>query len=352
MKKALSLALVILFAMMLLSACEQSDQPVVCYSTEDLINQEALPKDFVWYVDLCTPASSAGLFPIPDHATYAVIDTADIVPTVRRDYRDILDAKAPFHDTFFDKVAFFFSSKYENRKHDYRLKVVGMTAEEYDQKIKKYFDLNDLYYYSDRVMGVIFPVVYQGETEELIDSEYANKNILVDYDYETSVVIAYTDDELKAAGNGEYFSHYTGRIKDRYYLPYGYYDITTRTLCPYKDENDLPKYQELLGVRDDFDLRKVITCDENAVAHIPDDCHIDAYALVGDRYYAVLCENNRYYSNSIDDYEGENVFFVTVDATTGNVLYLQKFYLENCLGYKYKLCCLGEDGILYDVMIP
>ena len=47
MKKALSLALVILFAMMLLSACEQSDPPVVCYSTEVLINQEALPKDFV-----------------------------------------------------------------------------------------------------------------------------------------------------------------------------------------------------------------------------------------------------------------------------------------------------------------
>ena len=222
------------------------------------------------------------------------------------------------------------------------------------EKISKYFDPNNFNYYPDRVIGVISPTIFLGETEELTDAEYSNKNILVDYDYETSVVISYTDEELKAENGGLYSTNYVGRIGDRYYLPYGYYDLTDRKLCSYKNENDLPLFKESLGIKNQFDLCRVIKNDTDAVAYLPDDCYIYsyAYALVGDRYYAVINDGNRYYGNNIDEYEGENVFLVTVDAATGDVIYLQKYHIENYWGYKYKLLSMGEDGILYDVMIP
>ena len=352
MKKILSLTLIILLMIPLLSGCGgKKEPPAIGYTSEILINQETPPEDFIWYADLEAPASGLGIISFPSYSTYATLDTTQILQTIRRDYRDILDVKAPFHDTFFDKMAFFFSRKMENQKHNYKLKILGMTSEEYDQKIKKYFNLNNFNYYDDRVIGIIYPVIYQGETEETVDAEYANKNILVDYDYETSVVIPYTDEELKAENDGLYSTNYVGRIGDRYYLPYGYYDLTTRKLCSYKNENDLPPFKESLGIQDQYALSRVIKNDTDAAAYISDG-YIDSYALVGDRYYAVIKDGNRSYGNNIDDYEGENVFLITVDAATGDVIYLQKYHIENYWGYKYKLLSMGEDGILYDVMIP
>lgn len=353
MKKILALTLIILFSLPLLSGCGGNNEPpAIAYSSEILINQETLPQDFTWYINLWAPSSGRGVLPLPSYTTYATLNSDEILKTARRDCRDILDAKAPFQDTFFEKVAFFFSRRFENQKHNYKLKVLGMTSEEYEQKIKKYIDLNDFHYYDDRVIGIIYPVIHQLETEETIDAEYANKNILVDYDYETSVVIPYTDEELKAENGGLYSTSYIGRIGNRYYLPYGYYDLTTRTLCPYENENDLPEFKESFGIENKFDLNRLIKNDPDLVAYITDDCSVYSYNLVGDRYYVVIAEGNRSYGNSIDDYEGENVFLVMIDATTGEVLYLQKFHIENYWGYEYKLFSMGEDGILYDVMMP
>lgn len=352
MKKMLALILIVLFTLPLLSGCGgKNEPPAISYTAEILINQEAPPKDLTWYVDLFAPTSGLGIINFPSYSTYATLDTTKILQTVRRDCRDILDVKAPFHDTFFEKVAFFFSRKFENKKHNYTLKVLGMTSEEFDQKIGKYFDLNDFHYYNDRVIGIIYPVIYQGETEEKTNAEYSNKKILVDYDYETSVVIPYTDEELKAENGGLYSTSYVGRIGDRYYLPYGYYDLTARKLYSYKSENDLPPFEESLGIKDRYDLLRIIENDPDAAEYILDHHSIDSYVLLGDRYYVVINDMNRFYGNSISDYDGENVFLVTVDAITGDVLYLQKFHLENYWGYEYKLYSIGEDGILYDVMV-
>ena len=353
MKKILALTLIILFSLPLLSGCGGNNEPpAIAYSSEILINQETLPQDFTWYINLWAPSSGRGVLPLPSYTTYATLNSDEILKTARRDCRDILDAKAPFQDTFFEKVAFFFSRKFEDQKHNYKLKVLGMTSEEYEQKIKKYIDLNDFHYYDDRVIGIIYPVIYQGETEETVDSEYANKTLLVDYDYKTSVVIAYTDEEMIAENGGLYSTSYIGRIGDRFYLPYGYYDLAVRKLCPYTNENDLPPFEAILGIEDPFNLGRLIKNDPDVAPYIPDGCYVNSYALVGDRYYAVMSEMNRFYGNSIDDYEGENVFLVMMDATTGEVLYLQKFHIENYWGYEYKLFSMGEDGILYDVMMP
>ena len=353
MKKILAFVLAVLLMMPLFSSCGgRTEPPAIKYTTEILIAQEAMPKDLVWYVDLKAPTVGNFFLEFPSYSTYATLDTTNILPTTRRDYRDILDAKAPFQDTFGEKMAFIFSRKFEDQKHNYKLKVLGMTSEEYEQKIKKYIDLNDFHYYDDRVIGIIYPVIYQGETEETVDSEYANKTILVDYDYKTSVVIAYTDEEMIAENGGLYSTSYIGRIGDRFYLPYGYYDLAARKLCPYTNENDLPPFEAILGIEDPFNLGRLIKNDPDVAPYIPDGCYVNSYALVGDRYYAVMSEMNRFYGNSIDDYEGENVFLVMIDATTGEVLYLQKFHIENYWGYKYKLFSMGEDGILYDVMMP
>lgn len=353
MKKVLALALSFIFALPIISGCNGNKKPpAVGYTTEILINQETLPKDLTWYVDLDSPTAGKGIVEIPNYSTYATFDTADIFQTTQRDYRDILDFKAPFEDTIWQKIGFFFQSGRDHKNDEYRLKVLGMTSEVYDQKIKKYIDLNDFNYYNDRVIGIIYPVIYQGETEETTDAEYSNKNILVDYDYTTSVVIPYTDEELKAENGGLYSSSYVGRIGERYYLTYGYYDLTTRKLCSYKDENDLPPFNETLGIKDGHDLLRIIKNDPEAKEYISDNQFIISYNRLGDRYYAVINDMNRYYGNSIDDYEGENVFFATVDAVTGDVLYLQKFHLENYWGYEYKLLSHGEDGILYDIMLP
>ena len=336
MKKALSFALVIVFVTSLFSGCgDKNEPPDIIYNTEILINQEIPQKDLTWYVDLDAPTRGISVIDLPSYSTYATLDTTGILQTAQRDYRNIIDVK--INDTVFRK------------RHDYTLLLLGMTEEEYDRKINKYFDPNGFYYYSDRVIGIIYPIIYQGETEELIDAEYSNKNILVDYDYESSVVIAYTDEDLKSESKGMYFSSFTGRVGDRYYLPYGYYDLTDRVLCPYKEESDLPPFKELLGIKNQYDLLDVIKNDINASAYIPDDFFIESYALVENRYCAIISGRNRLYGESIDEYEGDDVFLVTVDASTGNVIYLQKTHLGNYWGFEYKLCTLGDDGILYDV---
>ena len=352
MKKLLSFFLAILLVLPLLSACNDTDKvepPAINYTTNILINQEAPSHDLVWYSYLRAP-TSGGLIDLPNYSSYAILDASEISLIPKRDYQNILDAKASFRYTFFEKVSFFFNRSSESKKRNYKLKLLDMTSRELDQKIGKYFDPNRFNYYQDRVFGVIYPTIYQGETEETTGAEYANKNILVDYDYDTSVVITYTDEELKAASNGICSASYTGRIGDRYYLTYGYYDLTARKLCPYKDESDLPPYKDSLGIEDQYDLLRLIKKDPVAAAYVPDHHYIYACVRIKDRYYAVINAGNRYYSNSIDDYEGENVFLVSVDAVTGKVLYLQKYHLENYWGYEYKLCSLGEDGILYDVM--
>lgn len=350
MKKILAFTLVITLMIPLLLGCAKpTELPVLYYTNEILINQEALPDDLVCYVELKTPTSSRGLAFGLGRPSYATLDTTKLVQMGKRDYHDILDAKAPFdNDTFFEKITFFFNRKLEEEKHDYELKILGMTSEEFDQKINKPIDINNFSYYNDRVIGVITPIKYMLEEGEHTGAEYSDKNILVDYDYETSVVIPYTEDELKADNNGLYSSNYTGRIGDRYYLTYGYYDITSRKLCPYKDENDLPQFTELLGARREHDLRDVIKSDADAGAYITDGYFIDAYVLIGDRYYVAIGQGNRYYKNDIENYEGDTIFLLSVDATTGKVLYLQRIHLKNYWGYEYKFCTLGEDGILYD----
>ena len=359
MKKFLATVLVVLLMIPLLSGCGwREEPPTIRYTSEILIDKEAPSGDLVWYMNLQAPASGRGVIPIPSYSTNAILGTTEILQTDEYSYRDILDAKAPFQDTILEKVSFFFSRKLEEQKHNYKLKIFGMTSEEYTKKVCRpmdclnvFGDYADFNYYQDRVIGISYPHIYQGETEELTSAEYSNKNILVDYDYETSVVIPYTDEELIEEGGGRYSTSYVGRVGDRYYLPYGYYDFTTRTLCPYKDEADLPAFKGSSNI-ENHELFRTIKNDIGAAPYITDGYYMSSYALIEDRYYAVIIAGNRYYGESIEDYEGERVFLVTVDATTGKVLYLQKIHLENYWGYEYKLYSLGEDGLLYDVMVP
>ena len=355
MKKAVALTLIIILMLQLLSSCGgKKETPEINYTTEILINEEAPPKGLVWYADLQAPTAGTSILEsfFTSYRTYATVSPTEIQPIVRRDYRDIIDAKAPFEDNFFEKITFFFSQKLENQKHNYRSKILGMTEEEFDAKINKYFDLNYFHYYPDRVIGIIRPIIPQGETKETVSAEHSNKNILVDFDYETSVVIPYTDEELMAVGGGNYFSSYEGRIGNRYYLSYGYYDFSDRKLYPYTSENDLPPVKNELNVADVYDLNRVIKQDADAMAYISDHHYVDRYSLIGDRYYAILALGNRYYDSSIENYDGESIFCATVDAGTGKVLYLQKYHIANYWGYEYRLFTLGEDGILYDPMMP
>ena len=202
MKKILSLILVILFIIPLVSACgAQSKPPAITYTTEILINQETPPDELKWYVQLDGPTDGGGFIPIPSYISYATLDTVEIVQTTVRDYQDILETKAPFHGILF-----------ENQKRDYILKVLGMTGGEFDRKIGKHVDLNAFRYYTDCVIGVIRPLILQPPVED--DSEYAGKNIFVYYDYENSVVIPYTDEELMTENDGVFVSCYTGRVDD------------------------------------------------------------------------------------------------------------------------------------------
>ena len=326
----------------------KSESPTIKYTSEILISQEYLPENFMWYAVLHAPTPGSFVMEFPSYSTYAAFDANTLVQRESRDYRDILDLKVPFKDSFFDKVAFFFSRKSDQAS----LKVFGMTSEEFDQKINRYIDMDDFNYYPDRVIGVIYPIIYQGETEPMGNAEYSKENILVDYDYETSVVITYTDEELQAEGGGLYSANYTGRIGDRYYLQYGYYDITDRKLCPYESEDDLPPYEELFDINDIYSLGKVIRNYTDISEYIPEGYYVHSYVRLGDRYYAVLSRSNRYYGENIDDYDGDSIFVVTMDAITGDLLYLQKIHFENYWGYEFKLCILGDDGILYDVMLP
>lgn len=352
MKKMVTFTLVITLMIMLLSGCgTKNEPPEIRYSSEILINHETPPEDLIWYIYLQSPASSGGLIPIPSYITYAKFDEHQFVQISQRDYKYILDIKAPFHDTFSEKISFIFNSKLEAQKHNYLLKVLGMTSEEYNKKIGRFVDLNSFNYYSDRVIGIIYSQNYYYSEGER-NAEYANENVLVDYNYDTSVVIPYTDEQMMRMCSKGLHSSYTGRIGNRYYLPYGYYDLTTRKLCPYKNENDLPPFSGLPDVEDEFDLLRVIKKDPDAAKYILENRYIDAYMLVGDRYYVVIPDRNRYYIESIDEYDGENVLFLTVDAATGKVMYLEKVHIENYWGYEYRLCQPGNDGILYDVMLP
>lgn len=344
-------AILIVLVLLFLSGCSNNKEtPAIDYTTDVSISKEAPPDNLTWYVFLRAPTEGKSILEFSSYKAFTTLDSVKIQQTEKRDYCSILEAKAHFNYTFIDKISAFYL-RYADKEYKYTLKVFGMNSKEFEQKIGKYIDLDSLNYYEDRAFGIFYPYNYEGETEKS-DTEYANRIILVDYNYENSVVLSYTEDELKAKSNGLHSKGFSGRIGDRYYLTNGYYDFTDRKLYPYKDESDLPPIEESLGIKDKYDLFRLIEHDPVASQFIPDYHYIESYARIKDRYYVVIANFNRYYGDSIDDYEGENVFIVTVDAVTGNVLYLQKFHIKNYWGYSYKLCSRGEDGILYDVMTP
>ena len=61
-----------------------------------------------------------------------------------------------------------------------------------------------------------------------------------------------------------------------------------------------------------------------------------AYQL-GNRLYAVMTTHHIYYTSDLEDYEGEDVYLVTLDTDTDRVLYLQKYHLDDYWGEQYTL---------------
>ena len=123
--KKISVLTIIILMLLLLLGCGNQETPEINYTAEILINEEAPPKDLVWYADLEAPTAGTSILEsfFTNYRTYATVSPTEILPIVRRDYRDIIDAKAPFEDNFFEKVTFFFNRKLDNQKHDYHLKI-------------------------------------------------------------------------------------------------------------------------------------------------------------------------------------------------------------------------------------
>lgn len=344
--------LLTLLAVLSLCGCstEKSEPPEINYTSEILINKEMPDKSLVWEADIEAPAKGDTILPIGEYSTYAHITSNGIKKSNRRYGADMVE-KEPYTSSAFD--GFFENTGLRGSTSKALLKFLGMTQEEYDSSIGQYVDMNNFEFYSDTSFDIIKiskdGKVYPTDTP----LKYAGKTLFIEYDYNTTYITAVDSDEIDALKNSDIKSTYEGRIGDKYYLSYGYYSFSKHTFLPYLSNALLPSVHLSEHSLDTHDLYRIVLNDAKASEFISKDCYAQDIERIGDRYHVILGESNRYCDKPIEEYEGSTLFYAIVDATTNEVVYLQKIFLKNYWeGNHFKLYSVGDDGVPYDVMLP
>lgn len=280
----------------------------ITYTSEIIINEEAMPDWLVWYSELKAPTQGK-MLETSKYETTAVISSDGI-------YEDIPNSEPTVQD------------------------FLGMTDEEYSADIswvgfRRYLRYEDttLYHFhvDSRASHNGQPTTYAGQF--LLAEKCGNELYLTDV----------------TGFQSKYSTDYTGRIGSIYYFEKGYYDLTTHEAKPYESRDELPPMppKEMDG---ETRLGEFLEEHETVGAYLKGLYCMD-FRLMGDRLYAVMATENMHFQDDIEDYAGENLYLVTIDIETERVLYLQKYHLDDYFGRGSTLYRMTDDRELLAPMV-
>ena len=272
----------------------------ITYTSEIIINEEAMPDWLVWYSELKAP-TSGGMLEQSKYKTTAVISSDGI-------YEDIPNPEPTVQD------------------------FLGMTDEEYSADISwegfhRYLRYEDTTLYHFHVDGRAShngqPTTYAGQI--LLAEKCGNELYLTDV----------------TGFQSKYSTVYIGRIGSRYYFEKGYYDLTTHEAKPYGSQDELPplRPKEMIN---EWHLMEFLQGHETVGTYL-NGLSIQDSCQVGNRLYAVMATANMHFQDDIEDYAGEDLYLVTIDIETERVLYLQKYHLDDYFGREYTMYRMTDD---------
>lgn len=280
----------------------------ITYTSEIIINEEAMPDWLVWYSELKAP-TSGGMLEQSKYKTTAVIGSDGI-------YEDIPNPEPTVQD------------------------FLGMTDEEYSADISwvgfhrylRYEDTTLYHFHVDsRASHNGQPTTYAGQF--LLAEKCGNELYLTDV----------------TGFQSKYSTVYTGRIGSRYYFEKGYCDLTTHEAKPYGSQDELPplRPKEMIN---EWHLMEFLQGHETVGTYL-NGLSIQDSCQVGNRLYAVMATANMHFQDDIDDYAGEDLYLVTIDIETERVLCLQKYHLDDYFGREYTLYRMTDDRELLAPMV-
>ena len=272
----------------------------ITYTSEIIINEEAMPDWLVWYSELKAP-TSGGMLEQSKYKTTAVIGSDGI-------YEDIPNSEPTVQD------------------------FLGMTDEELSADIswvgfRRYLRYEDttLYHFhvDSRASHNGQPTTYAGQF--LLAEKCGNELYVTDV----------------TGFQSKYSTVYIGRIGSIYYFEKGYYDLTTHEAKPYGSQDELPplRPKEMIN---EWHLMEFLQGHETVGTYL-NGLSIQDSCQVGNRLYAVMATANMHFQDDIEDYAGENLYLVTIDIETERVLYLQKYHLDDYFGREYTLYRITDD---------
>lgn len=273
----------------------------ITYTSEIIINEEAMPDWLVWYSELKAPTQGGKMLETSKYETTAVISSDGI-------YEDIPNPEPTVQD------------------------FLGMTDEEYSADIswvgfRRYLRYEDTTLYHFHVDGRAShngqPTTYAGQF--LLAEKCGNELYLTDV----------------TGFQSKYSTVYIGRIGSIYYFEKGYYDLTTHEAKPYGSQDELPplRPKEMIN---EWHLMEFLQGHETVGTYLNGLSCMDSCQL-GNRLYAVMATGNMYFQDDIEDYAGEDLYLVTIDIETERVLYLQKYHLDDYFGRGYTLYRMTDD---------
>lgn len=331
MKKTISATLLVLLFLCPLFGCGREETPPIVYDSRVLINSEPMSDRLVYAGEFQTPTSGASILSsaFPEHRFFGTLSQSTI--TMHETYQtDDVVAEAPA-----------------------LRRALGLSEEEYRKQINVSENAMTVYVWEDAVLYCV--AVSEEARYENEPVTYAEKHLFVEYREKTeeSYLCVLSPEELYGGKTDALTSAYHGRVDDRYYDTYGYYDFSAHEYRHYETAADLPPYQGS-AYSSARDVGKIVSEDALLNKHLNGVYSADSVYFLGDRIYATVVNGGRYHSEGSEPYEGTDLWTFMIDAADGEILYAECVHLENYWQgtTAMRLYRKGKNGLLYDLSLP
>ncbi len=226
--------------------------------------------------------------------------------------------------------------------------LLGMTAQEYNENFN--VQLYNYYIYED--VTLYFLEIPEDHDYKGVTVTYAGQKVIIEDRDGTPYISSWTPMTI----GYKFTTRYKGRVGNKYYFGYGYYDLNEHKIYATKTDADNPNiaFNNNDNLHDiGYKISDTLKADSNVSEHFKDDATnymVCGSTLVGERFYVMLGTNNRHFEygeGGVLPYSGETLYFAVFDNVTYKVLYLEKIHIDNYWCYEAFFYHYGKDGELY-----
>lgn len=304
------------------------------YDTEILIDKEKPDDSYVWAGIIQTPKTGEYFIEFSDSSIFGILGQSKIKPFSTKEKKKYIKS-------------------YDSEKTQIK-KILNMSEEETRSKFNKaiYKDHGDYIVWEDAVLFNFY--VSEDNNHNGKPTEYAGKYVFIEYHKNSKdVYIQAISKEEYGENTAIFTSKFVGRVDNKYYMEYGYYDLEQHKYVIYNDPSYMCQLNKSQLMEDNkFDFLKLLKQHHDLSPHLTaDSVAIDRVYLIDDRIYLGIYYA---YKDGKNDPMYHSWFtYVMLDANTYEVLYAEKYYSTNYSlnGYELDLYHVGEDGMLYEPYI-